>query len=68
MEITISDIREYQRRMEIVKANGFKAGDYKALGRELVDKFDLTAREAIAILGNKGDEILKILEKVEVDG
>ncbi len=64
-KITIKDMREYQKKMIKVRANGFKANDYKALGRELRDKFSLTDREAISILQNKSDEMLKILEKYE---
>ncbi len=65
MKITISDIREYQNKMEIVKANGFKASEFKSLGRELRDKFELTDREAINILNGKDEEILKMLERQE---
>lgn len=66
MAIKISDIREFQKRMEQVKANGFKASEFKTLGRELRDKFNLTDREAMDILNNKDEAILKILEKQEV--
>lgn len=31
--LTIKDVREYQGKMEVVKTNGFKASDFKALGR-----------------------------------
>lgn len=65
MAIKMSDIREYQKRMEEVKANGFRANDFKSLGREVRDKFNLTDREAIAILNSNNEEILKILEKQE---
>jgi len=65
MTIKISDIREYQLKMETVKANGFRANEYKTLGRELRDKFSLTDREAIDILNGKDEAILKILEKQE---
>ena len=65
MKITISDIREYQNKMETVKANGFKAKDFKALGRELQQQFNLTVPEATAILNNRAEEILKILERQE---
>lgn len=65
MAITITDIREYQNKMKQVKANGFKARDFKALGRELADKFGLTDREAIDILNGKDEAILGILEKQE---
>jgi len=64
-KLTIKDIREYQGKMETVKANGFTAKEFKTLGRELRDKFNLTDREAIDILNNKQDEILEILERME---
>lgn len=51
--------------MNIIKANGFKAKDFKALGRELQQKFNLTVPETTAILNNRAEEILKILEKRE---
>lgn len=63
MKITINDIKEYQSKMEIVRANGFKASDFKALGRELQNKFNLTVPEVTAILNNRSDEILEILKK-----
>ncbi|MCD3277470.1 hypothetical protein [Clostridium botulinum] len=62
-KITIENIREYQNRLALVKANGFKVKDFKELGRELRDTFDLTDRQAINILNNKSEEILKILEE-----
>lgn len=65
MGIKLSDIKEFQSRMDEVKAAGFKASDFKALGRELRDKFNLTDREAIAILNGHDSEILKILKKQE---
>jgi len=61
-KITIVKIREYQKRMEIVKKNGFKAIEFKELGRELRDEFNLTDRDAINILTNQHEEILKILD------
>ncbi len=36
--------------------------NFKALGRELRDRFNLTDRQAINILNNKTDEILEILK------
>lgn len=60
--ITIEDINRYQIRMEEVKANGFKAADFKALGRELQQEFDLTVPQVTAILNNRADEILEILK------
>ncbi|MCD3252350.1 hypothetical protein [Clostridium botulinum] len=62
-KITIENIGEYQNRLALVKANGFKVKDFKELGRELRDTFDLTDRQAINILNNKSEEILKILEE-----
>ncbi|EPY2306824.1 hypothetical protein ACXATD_002492 [Clostridium sporogenes] len=62
-KLTIRDVREYQKRMETVKANGFKAKDFKALGRELQNKFNLTVPQTTAVLNNRSDEILKILEE-----
>ncbi len=47
--ITIEDIKEYQEKMQVIKVNGFKACDFKALGRELRDRFNLTDRQAINI-------------------
>lgn len=61
--ITIEDIKEYQSRMEIVKANGFKASEFKALGRELQGKFNLTVPEVTAILNNRAEEVLDILKR-----
>jgi len=61
-KITIVEIREYQKRMEIVEKNGFKAIEFKELGRELRDEFNLTARDAVNILTNQHEEILKILD------
>ncbi|OPY64104.1 MAG: hypothetical protein A4E56_00158 [Pelotomaculum sp. PtaU1.Bin065] len=60
--ITINDIKEYQKRMEIIRKNGFKASEFKALGRELQEKFNLTVPETTAILNNRTDEILEILK------
>jgi len=61
-KITIKDIKEYQGKMETVKANGFKASEFKALGRELQSKFGITVPEVTAILNNRESEILKILK------
>ena len=65
MSLTIKKIREYQSRMTKVRENGFKAGDFKALARELRDESDLTDREAINILNDNHKEIVNILEKFE---
>ena len=66
MMITIKDIIEYQEKMKKVKANGFKANEYKALGRELQEKFNLSVPEVTAILNNRAEEILEILKKQKV--
>ena len=69
MPIKISDIREYQAKVdELKRTNTFTALNYKAIGREIRDKFGITDREAIDILNSKDDAILKILEKQEVEG
>jgi hypothetical protein len=57
--LKISDIREYQERRKALKT----IGEFKALGRELRDKFGLTDREAIDIMNGDNEAILKILEK-----
>ena len=61
--IKIEDIRRYQEKMHTVRLNGFKASDYKALGRELQEEFDLSVPEVTAILNDRHKEILEILEK-----
>ena len=63
--LTISDIREYQERKEKWKDDLLAVVKYRDLGREIVDKFNLTYSEAAAILNNKSDEILEILERQE---
>jgi hypothetical protein len=60
--ITARDIMEYQSKMGDIKT----IGEFKALGRELRDKFNLTDRQAIDILNNRQDEILKILAEQEI--
>ncbi|MFW2500444.1 hypothetical protein [Clostridium diolis] len=66
-KLTINDVKEYQEKMEVVKSNGFKASDFKALGRELRDKFNLTDRQSIDILNKNSDEILEILKEQEIN-
>ena len=51
--------------MTKVRENGFKAGAFNALARELRDESDLTDREAINILNDNHKEIVNILEKFE---
>lgn len=65
MKLTMLDVKEYQNRMLEVKESGFKAKDFKKLGRELRDKFNLTDIDAINILNNNHEEIFKILLKQE---
>lgn len=52
--LTKEVIKEYQERKE---KECDTMGDFKELGRELRDKYDLKDREAIAILNNIEDEI-----------
>ncbi len=60
--ITAKDILEYQDRIDELKnSNKFTANNYKSLGRELRDKFNLTDRQAIDILNKKQDIVLEIL-------
>lgn len=61
MKITIADINEFQER----KAKITTIGEFKALGRELRDKFSLTDIQAIDILNGRDEKILEILEKQE---
>ncbi len=66
MQIKISDIREYQAKVdELKRTNTFTAGNFKTIGRELRDKFALTDREAIDIMNGNDAAILKVLEKQE---
>ncbi|KEH91643.1 hypothetical protein Z962_p0017 (plasmid) [Clostridium botulinum C/D str. BKT12695] len=58
-KITMKDIREYQNRLEFIE----DVREFKELGRKLRDKFNLTDKQAINILNNKSEEILKILEE-----
>lgn len=60
--ITIQDIKRYQNKMEAIKANGFKAVEFKKLGRELQEEFNLSVPQVTAILNNRADEILEILK------
>lgn len=60
-KLTISIIEEYQKRRDRLKT----IGEFKALGRELRDKFNLTDMQAINILNRKSDEVLQILKERE---
>lgn len=64
-KLTFADIKEYQDKMKIIKKNGFRADEFKALGRDLRDKFGLKDIEAINILNGVAEEILKILANQE---
>jgi hypothetical protein len=61
MKIKMSDIRGYQAKRQELKT----IGEFKTLGRELRDKFNLTDMEAIDILNNRSEGILKLLERQE---
>lgn len=58
--LTDDVIEEYQKRREEECGT---MGDFKELGRELRDKYDLTDREAIAVLNNIEDEIEGIFKR-----
>lgn len=45
-KLTVGEIKEWQERRTKIKT----IGDFKVLGRELADKYELTDREAIDIL------------------
>jgi hypothetical protein len=57
--MTFEDVKEYQ-----VKREGIKTiGEFKALGRELRDKFNLTDRQSLDILNCNWEAIAEILSK-----
>lgn len=58
--ITLEDMKRYQKRKEEEVTT---IGEYKALGRELRDEFDLETPEALAILRDDTDKMIKILDK-----
>jgi len=51
------DVQEYREKLKTVKT----IGEFKELGRELRDKFNLTDRQAIDILNGGTDEVLEVL-------
>ncbi len=51
--LTIDDIKRYQSKMDEVRKNGFKASEYKALGRELQQEFNLTVTQVLAVLDGR---------------
>ena len=61
MKLTVSIIKQYQKRKKELKT----IGQFKKLGRELRDKFKLTDSEAIDILNKRSDKILDILQRKE---
>lgn len=60
-KITIQDIEEYHKKIDNAKT----IGEFKTIGRELRNKFNLTDLEAIDILNKRYDKIFKILSKYE---
>ena len=58
--LTVGDVLEYQERKS--NLNPFTATEFKKLGRELRDKFDLTDIEAISLLN--GRDCLNIIDNV----
>lgn len=60
-KLTAGAVAEYQKRRQDMKP--LLAGPYKALGRELRDRFGLTDREAIDLMN--GHNELEILAKYE---
>jgi len=61
MKITIAEIKSFQERKKKITT----MGEFKALGRELRDKFLLTDMQAIDILNGTSEKILVILEEQE---
>lgn len=61
-KLTAKDVKEYQDRVKTLKDNGkFTGNNFKSLGMELRDKFNLTDMQALDILNNRNDEVMKIL-------
>ena len=60
-KLTAKVVAEYQKRRQDMKP--LRAGPYKALGRELRDRFGLTDREAIDLMNGRNE--LEILAKYE---
>lgn len=58
-----SDVIRYQEKMKIIKSNGFKAKDFKELGREMQQEFpELSVPQITAVLNNRLEEIFEILD------
>ena len=60
-KLTASIVNEYQEKKDKVRT----VGEFKALGKELCDRFGLSESEAIEILNNKN--VVDILERYEGD-
>lgn len=60
-KITAKVILEYQKAALKLKT----IGDWKALGNELVNRYNITVKEALDILQRRSDKIIKILAKYE---
>ena len=63
MKLTASMIIDYQEKARSCE----NIGEWKALGREIRDRHNLTDREAISILNGRQDEVLKIIANHEED-
>jgi len=64
--ITAKKVLEYQKRVDDLKrTKNFTGNNFKALGREIVEKYGVTERQALDILNNHQDEILKLLANNE---
>jgi len=61
MKLTASMVLEYKKRIKNCK----NIGEWKALGREIRDRHNLTDREAISILNGRHDDILRIIANQE---
>ena len=61
IKMTAKDILEFQKRKDAIKT----IGEFKTLGIELRDKYQLTDREAIDLLNNKN--VLEIMARMEYD-
>lgn len=60
--LTLEKIKYYQKKMNVIKENGFKAIDFKELGREVqANHPQLSTQQVIDILNGKTVVILNIL-------
>jgi len=60
MKLTAKVVLEYQKKW---RTSDFTAGTFKSIGNELVEKYDLTPRQAIDIINNQ--DVLSILASKE---